>query len=270
MAKTNEQFDQQFREKLSGHQEKPSALAWERLESQLPKKSNSGFGVWWAIAASVTALFVATYAFWPGDGEVSTENLVAEKTELPIELIPESTEELNTQAEEITKTEEESSLELQANANQESQKSQTQAKSNQEPIQKTKPTQSPALNQSPSNLIAEAETKQNPISIALPELKTEEIQIALPELRAPETEKLVAQSKAQPSEEPLYRVSIYSNGVKKGEEPDKNLITEIGKTVGQVEGLLGKVDDGLITLQDKKDNLFASLTSRKNQADEKP
>jgi hypothetical protein len=40
--------------------------------------------------------------------------------------------------------------------------------------------------------------------------------------------------------------------------------------VGQVEGFLGKVDDGLITLQDKKDNLFASLTSKKSQADEKP
>lgn len=270
MAKTNEKFDQQFREKLSGHQEKPSALAWERLESQLPKKSKSRFGVWWAIAASVTALFVATYAFWPTDVEVSNENLLAEKTELPNEITSESTEEVNAQTKETTETEKESNLKLQAKANQESQQPQTQRKSNQEPIQKTKPTSPPALNERPSNLIAEAETNQNPISITVPELKTEEIQIALPELKAPETEKLVAQATAQPSEEPLYRVSIYSNGVKKGEEPDKNLFTEIGKTVGQVEGLLGKVDDGLITLQDKKDNLFASLTSRKNQADEKP
>ena len=80
----------------------------------------------------------------------------------------------------------------------------------------------------------------------------------------------MAEAQPQTNEEPLYRVSIYSNGVKKGEPQDKNLITEIGKTVGQVEGLLGKVDDGLITLQDKKDNLFATLTNKKSQADEKP
>ncbi|MDP3471695.1 MAG: hypothetical protein Q8S14_07450, partial [Algoriphagus sp.] len=85
----------------------------------------------------------------------------------------------------------------------------------------------------------------------------------------PEIEKMVAQTTAPADEEPLYRVSIYSNGVKKGEPQEKNLITELGKTVGQVEELLGKVDEGLISLQDKKDNLFASLTSRKNQAEEK-
>jgi hypothetical protein len=268
MAKTNESFDQHFKEKLDGHREKPSALAWERLESQLPKQSKPKFGIWWAIAASVTALLVAGYAFWPTDGDVSTENLVAEKTELPSEITPEPNEEVSIQAEEITTTEEKPSPALQAKASQETEKLKTQPKSNRESSQKTNP--SPALNQNPSNLIAEAETKQNPISIAVPELKTEEIQIALPELKAPETEKLVAQTSTQQSEEPLYRVSIYSNGVKKGEQPDKNLITELGKTVGQVEGLLGKVDDGLITLQDKKDNLFASLTSKKSQGDEKP
>ena len=83
MAKTNEQFDQHFREKLDGHREKPSALAWERLESQLPKQSKPTLGIWWAIAASVTALLVAGYSFWPKEEGITEESLLAEKTELP-------------------------------------------------------------------------------------------------------------------------------------------------------------------------------------------
>ena len=80
----------------------------------------------------------------------------------------------------------------------------------------------------------------------------------------------MAEAKTQTEDEPLYRVSIYSDGVKKGEPANKNLITELGKTVGQVEGLLGKVDDGLISIQDKKDNLFANLSTKKERADQNP
>jgi hypothetical protein len=101
MAKTNEQFDQYFREKLDGHREKPSALAWERLESQLPKRSKPYPGIWWAIAASVTALLVAGYSFWPTDGKVSKETFVAEKTELPQEKQTETSIEIPVNSSEI-------------------------------------------------------------------------------------------------------------------------------------------------------------------------
>lgn len=270
MAKTNEQFDQHFREKLDGHREKPSALAWERLESQLPKESKSTFGIWWAIAASVTALLVAGYAFWPREVGLAEEKLVAEKSELPIESptenLTESTiEDFQKQSENnVPTTEIESTPKID--------NPQNQLKVAPKTTEKTKPTPLPALTQAPKNLVAQAETEtiQTPIAVAVPELKTEEIQVALPELKAPEIEKIIAQTVESEEEEPLYRVSIYSNGVKKSEPQEKNLITELGKTVGQVEGLLSKVDDGLISLQDKKDNLFASLTSRKNQADENP
>lgn len=262
MAKTNEQFDQHFREKLDGHREKPSALAWERLESQLPKQSKPTLGIWWAIAASVTALLVAGYSFWPKEEGITEESLLAEKTELPVETQVESTNETPSIAEEITKTEEQTAPIT------------TESKPEEKPKtnQKTKPTPAPVLTQAPQNLIAQSENKSTEPSIVVPvpELKTDELQVKIPELKTPEIEKTIAQTAAPEEEAPLYRVSIYSNGVKKGEPQDKNLITEIGKTVGQVEGLLGKVDDGLISLQDKKDNLFASLTTKKTQADEKP
>ncbi|HSF52467.1 MAG TPA: hypothetical protein VLA71_01890 [Algoriphagus sp.] len=262
MAKTNEQFDQHFREKLEGHREKPSALAWERLESQLPKQSKPAFGIWWAIAASVTALLVAGYAFWPKEEGISEEILMAEKTEIPAEIQNETTTETPSFTEESIKTEEKPESVTEERKPEEKPKTQ----------QKTKPTPAPVLTQAPQNLIAQAENKstESPIVVQVPELKTDELQVAIPELKTPEIEKTIAQTAASEEEAPLYRVSIYSNGVKKGEPQDKNLITELGKTVGQVEGLLGKVDDGLISLQDKKDNLFASLTTKKNQADEKP
>jgi hypothetical protein len=66
-----------------------------------------------------------------------------------------------------------------------------------------------------------------------------------------------------------YRIRIFSDGLKKEEAPNKNLITELGKTVGQVEGLLDKLDEGLVEIQDKKERLFSSLTSRKVTSIEK-
>lgn len=274
MAKTNEQFDQHFKEKLDGHREKPSTLAWERLESQLPKQSKPAFGIWWAIAASVTALLVAGYSFWPGETGVSDEMLLAEKTEMPIEVLPET--EIENPVESTNETAQESKAEIESVEKSEVtpriENIQNQPKVAPKTTEKIKPTPSPALTQVPKNLVAQAETEpiKTPITVPVPELETEEIQVTLPELKAPEIKKMVAASTTQAEMEPLYRVSIFSNGVKKGEPQEKNLITELGKTVSQVEGLLEKVDEGLITLQDKKDNLFASLTSKKNQADEKP
>lgn len=270
MAKTNEQFDQHFREKLEGHREKPSTFAWERLESQLPKESKSSFGIWWAVAASVIALLVAGYAFWPKEEGLAEENLVAEKNEIPIEAPTENS--TDSTIEDFQKPTENNVSTTEIGVTPEIESDQNQAKVAPKTTQKTKPTPSPASTQAPKNLVVQAETEtiKTPIVVAIPELKTEEIQVALHELKAPEIEKLVAEVASAAEEEPLYRVSIYSDGVKKGEPQDKNLITELGKTVGQVEGLLSKVDDGLISLQDKKDNLFASLTSKKNQPDENP
>ena len=270
MAKTNEQFDQHFREKLDGHREKPSALAWERLESQLPKESKPAFGIWWAVAASVTALLVAGYSFWPSETGKSDEILLAEKTEMPVEVPSESQTESILESPRTSETETET--EEKSEVTPRIKNAQNQPKVAPKTTEKTNPTPSPALTQAPKNLVAQAETEsiKTPITVPVPELKTEEIQVTLPELKAPEIEKMVAVSTTQAEEEPLYRVSIYSDGVKKGEPQDKNLITELGKTVSQVEGLIGKVDEGLISLQDKKDNLFASLTSKKSQADEKP
>lgn len=260
MAKTNEQFDRHFREKLDGHREKPSTLAWERLESHLPKQSNSKRGIWWAIAASVTALLVAGYSFWPNDTQIPEESFLAGKTETPSEIQPEVPSEVPTLPQEIIETEEKTESLIKEKPSVESPKTN----------QKAKPTITPELTHSSQELIAQTKNKseESPIAIALPELKAEELQIEMPELTAPQIEKTIAQTSTNSEEEPLYRVSIYSNGIKKGEPTDKNLITELGKTVGQVEGLLGKVDEGFAEIQDRKDNLFAGgITLKKDRAE---
>jgi hypothetical protein len=53
-------------------------------------------------------------------------------------------------------------------------------------------------------------------------------------------------------------------------QEDKTLIGGLNKKVEQVEGLLGKVDQGFADLQDAKNNLFTALLTKKEKAAEKP
>jgi len=66
-----------------------------------------------------------------------------------------------------------------------------------------------------------------------------------------------------------YRIRIYSDGLQKAAPKEKNLVTELGKAVGQVEGLLGKLDEGYEEIQEKKERLFSSLTSRRESSSDK-
>jgi hypothetical protein len=262
MAKTNEQFDQIFREKLEGHQEKPSALAWERLESQLPKSNKQGFGVWWAIAASVSALLLVAYLNWPSiEGKVEN-NLVAQ-TEEDFNGKEANSESMKNEAKSDKDIQQPEESPTAAEQNSVPQNSQRKPES----ISKANKQQE----RSPSvNLIAEAKpssTKPKIESVELPGSMVAEPNLTLPELKVPELTKTVALAQDQQDDEPTYRVNIYSKGIKKGDPVEKNLITELGKTFGQVEGLLGKVDEGFAEIQDKKDNLFASLTSKRERAE---
>lgn len=259
MANAPKNLDEFFKEKLDQHSVKPSALAWERLENQLPKKPESNKGIWWAIAASISLLLMAGFLFWPKPENISRENLMAE--EVQQEVIQEN----------LTEIEKPETVE--------SSPAQTQAEKTSEPVaqpvqkpqtqKKTKPTSTPSSQTIPQNLIAQTETipTEDIKLIERPDLKAETQVVSIPVLETPNLNQTVAEAK--PTEEPLYRVSIYSDGIKK-EEVNKNLITELGKTVGTVEGFIGKVDNGFADLQDAKNNIFATLTSKKERAEQKP
>ncbi|PZX55554.1 hypothetical protein [Algoriphagus chordae] len=263
MAKEKNNLDQFFKEKLENHTEKPSALAWERLESQLPQKSKSNKGIWWAAAASLTILFTIGYLVLK-EGNIAVEQpMLADNSTEELIDTPTPTE---TNSAEVT---EESPIETE--------NSQTPEELNTKPtITTTKPanpsTTQKSKSTAPQNLVAMNEVKEEPkqeepVQVIVPTLEIETPEITQPELPALELEKAVAEVTEPAQEEPAYKVKIYSSGLK--EEPkDKNLIAGIGKTVNEVEGLLGKVDQGFADLQDAKNNLFASITSKKTRAED--
>ncbi|WP_192350795.1 hypothetical protein [Algoriphagus sp. Y33] len=264
MAKEKNKLDQFFKERLENHTEAPSKLAWERLESQLPKKNKSYKGIWWAAAASVAILFTVGYFL------VREENT---GKEMPL-LSENKTEEL---------TENEAHTEI--NTPQEIGETQSETENQQateeletKPTSTTpsydKPVDSSSTQKSrpnPQNLVAMTEAKkeepgqEKQVNPEIPTLTVETPEITEPKFPPLEPEKAVAEVKADEAE-PAYTVKIYSSGLK--EEPkDKNLLAGIGKTVNEVEGLLGKVDQGFADLQDAKNNLFASITTRKAKSE---
>lgn len=261
MAKTNEQFDQLFKEKLENHTEKPSSLAWDRLENQLPQQNlDRKIGIWWAVAASITVLLAAAFLFNQNENTPEGEFLaegVEELVSTP-STISESTASNPAQESTAQIIPQESLTTTPSNLPSNSEKVGSKAPS--------KSVQQPETLNKSSEMIAVAETKIEIPSTGIlePQVAIEIPVIELPQPKTLEPQNTVAEAKEEYSG---YRIKVFSDGLKKGEEPSKNLITEMGKTVGKVEGLLGKVDDGLIELQDKKNSLFASLTA-KREADE--
>ncbi|WP_026954766.1 hypothetical protein [Algoriphagus vanfongensis] len=258
MAKNNESMDRMFREKLENHQVKPSQLAWERLENQLPEKEKSHTRIyWWAAAAVLLILLSVGTGLWSGDETIPEENLLTEntQTELPntspetpeVEPLPENPEEENNlSTEEKTP---ETKPTIQTPKTQEAQKA-----NKKEELTTTQ------------NLIAQSET---PAANSEKEDKSKAIEPLLiekeiPELKPLDLNQAVATVETKTEEEPAYKVTIYSNGIKE----DKNLIAGIGKKVNQVEGFLGKVDEGLANIQDAKSNLFNNLTAKRDKVTE--
>ncbi|WP_439474951.1 hypothetical protein [Algoriphagus formosus] len=250
MAKNKENLDTIFRENLENHEVKPSRLAWERLENQLPtqEKESAPF-VWWAVAAAVVLLLAVGSLLRSTDSPIEVQNLLSEEITEPssVETPPVTIVE----TEEAQKTDEkESSTEI--------------IQEEESPRSDPKPTVKKEF-QTPQNLIAQAETEieEPKVREELPEIRINK-EVELPSVPTAEINQGLLIAEAKPVEEPAYRVTIISDGIKE----DKNLIADIGRKVNQVEGLLGKVDEGFANLQDAKNNLFTALVTRKEKVTE--
>lgn len=259
MAKSDEELDRVFREKLENQEASPSLAAWDKLEAQLdaakqPKKSS-----WWAIAASMPLLLGLGYLIWSQVPQTEQENSLAASEEvLEVPLVPESTPKTETVVSE--------------EAQYQNPLAETATPSSSKPILKSNLPQENSKVVNLENVVAETVSYPSPqTAVAMEVNSITESKI----WQTPEpTQTTPSPSTTQPSladGEDLdgYRIRIFSDGLKKEEAPNKNLITELGKTVGQVEGLLDKLDEGLVDIQDKKDRLFSSLTSRKAPSIEK-
>ncbi len=259
MAKSDEELDRVFREKLENHEASPSTVAWDKLEAQLDAARQPKKRSWWAIAAAMPLLLGLSYLIGSQVPEMEQENSVAATEEvLEIPLVPESTPKAETSVSEEVQYQ--NSL------------TETVIPSSSNPVLQFSLPQENSKVVNLGNVIAETVTSPNLEAAVAVELNSAiETKTFLTPESIQTTPSLSSSTPNLAVAEGIdgYRVRIFSDGLKKEDTLNKNLITELGKTVGQVEGLLDKLDEGLVEIQDKKDRFFSSLTSRKTPSIEK-
>lgn len=264
MANESKKIDHIFQQQLKDHEEKPSTLAWERLEKQLPQSSRKGLGYTWAAAAAIVILFTTGVLFWNTNQSISNEGIIASKETT----LPEEKEKTTKTNEVLASTNEEVGInEKQPNTEEKSAAVESTSRSQ----AKEDGSNSVPKTISATELIASVEnqeeenqnpaSKREPMQALIAEKSLPEMDLpptgALAQLTLPEAEEL--------EEEPAYTLTIRSDGLKE----NKGLIANLGKTVNQIEGIKEKVDL-FAELQDAKNNLFASLTSKKERTSENP
>jgi hypothetical protein len=256
MAKSDEVLDRVFKEKLENHEASPVPAAWDKLEAQLDAVKQPKKSTWWAIAAAMPLLLGLGYLIWSQEPQTEQENSIAAIEEvLEVPLVPDSTPEAkkvgNEAAEKPTCqnksiTPQSSTLEFKSSLPQENTK---------------------AIDL--ENAVAEIVTFPSPQTAAEQEVNSTTDTKAL--LNSDTTVPSFSTTILQPSLEEVeevdgYRIRIFSDGLKKEAAPNKNLVTELGKTVGQLEKTISNLDNEYLKIQDKKEWIISSLTSRKEFA----
>ncbi|AWW30127.1 hypothetical protein DN752_08325 [Echinicola strongylocentroti] len=259
MNKQQHPIDKLFRDKLEQHQEKPSGLAWERLESQLePTKSDNKWG-WMRIAAMFMGVMGLVYLLWqyapvqpPAAPQIAEKTV--EKQQLPNKDAKNSPQPAVTDQPTLAEAVEPAAKEV----NPESTPTAKQPADQKHPAKTSKASVKPAQKEPQQVQVAERNQKNATIPKAdvtpLPQL----------EVPTPDMDELIAENTTVTTEkEPAvsYKVSIKSSGI--SEKPKKEkLVEEIGDKINTLGGLLGKVDQGYADLQDAKNNLFAALITK--------
>lgn len=258
MAKKLEKIDTLFQKGLENHSTTPSLLAWERLESRLPmgKKESKSAVYWWAAAAAILILVAVSNLAWDPSSPETEKEVLAKKTDLVRQndpVLPEANQQTLTTHHTVESNESEQNTNAQL-------ASSDAEKIKQDPEDSTQPTTETIPNQ----LLSQSNPKAQPLDRkALVPISGLETKPTLEELPIYDPSHTVhkAMLTASVAEEPNYSLRIVSNGI----QEEKSLLAGIGKRVNQVDGLLDKVDDGFASLQDAKNNLFASLSTKKEK-----
>jgi hypothetical protein len=231
MDKQQQNIDGLFRSKLENHRVKPSGLAWEKLDQQLSRQEKPAYP-WWRVAAVAILLLSMGALLWTG-------SLVTEEIAMPVaqeQILP---EELTEVAPETVEQIVEESIPAPT-----------------EPAELPKAAKPAA--QKPAARPAELKQQTEEMRQTIAAIEVEPVVIAPTEIRLPEPQELYV------AEVTEVRVRIVSNGII--EQPEKeNLIDGIENKIEKVNNLFNKVDQGFADLQDAKNNLFATITSRKNR-----
>ncbi|WP_143959899.1 hypothetical protein [Litoribacter populi] len=235
MDKQQPNIDELFREKLENHQVKPSGLAWEKLDRQLSNKQASSFP-WWRAAASLALLLTMAGLIW-----ISLN--MTEELARPV------ADQITEQKETVTEIEQETLAEI---------------------VEETVPIEKPAIAEPAPKRSKPVQPKvTTPVALEyrqpteearqpVASIKIEEIEIPELELPALEDQTLLL------ADAEVVRVRIVSSGL--SPEPEKEtIIDELENKIEKVGNIFNKVDQGFADLQDAKNNLFATITSRKNK-----
>ena len=245
MAENNKEIDVLFRDKLAGHSEMPTPMAWERIQGRLDQKEKGGLAPWMRIAASVLLLGLGlAFIYYSLISSEYNPGRIAGLQSVP-DTQPGSIEALEVLPEPV------------------------QEEIMSERISPTLPSPEPLKRQMQSsgkptlNLASVVEeSSEVPLKETIPQMEVETLD--LPPL---DTELMIADGEISLDEveEIPYKVTIISNGLSPRQNKD-NLVAEIENKIGQLGGLLNKVDREFGELQDSKNNLFASLTSKKENS----
>ncbi|SIT06273.1 hypothetical protein [Belliella pelovolcani] len=254
MAKEDKRIDELFRNKLANHEVKPSALAWEKLESQLPQKKGGVYFPLMRIAASILVLLGLAYLGWFLSNDLVQEDIPVAFNESVPSFNQESENSVdvdNKQVEEAFKDDSEN-------------QSQSQVK-------KTSSNPSPKATAVNVDVSKKQETvqKQELVAEVKNEMEKSTELLDLPELKLPELkiEEAIAEAKIDDTQEEVsYTITIRGSGIKEAEPAKQGLIDEIEEKVEKIGGFLNKVDQGFAELQDAKNNLFATITTRKERS----
>ncbi|AFL86169.1 hypothetical protein Belba_3679 [Belliella baltica DSM 15883] len=248
MANEDKKFDDLFKSKLSNHEIKPSSLAWERLEGKLNKKEKAAYFPLLRIAASIILLLGVGYIAW----FIAKEDIKEEQPQLA-EVIEKSEKTVLNQEELVIEEKKET------------------LRSNEIQKQQVIPQNVEKTSKQKVDVRKIEEVKKQEFIAEIKPIEKTEVVVALPELEIPELDFNEAVAINQPvadevKEEIDYKITIIGKGID-ASEPDKpGLIDEIENKVEKIGGLLNKVDQGFADLQDAKNNLFASITSRKERS----
>jgi predicted transcriptional regulator len=250
MANVNKSFDQFIKNKLVNHEEKLPTQAWEKLNLQLNQKDRKTPFLYLKIAASLLVILGMAYLILtsaPDDEVFQNTNYQADNTPFKSEEVEASKNEIPTDDPTLEKVELlDTKTTNQINNEKESKELEISTKSKKTPI-----------------FQEEIDTKQLIASIqekldqSLTTVDFEKVELTT----AIENESMNRQSLASADQEVKYSIKIISNGIK--EEPQKPaIINEIENKIDKIGGWLGKVDQGFADLQDAKNNLFASITTK--------
>lgn len=235
MAEKFKDIDDLFREKLERHSVNPSPMAWEKLQGRLAQKKTP-WAPWIKIAASLVLLLGLTALLWLNVGQTNEEpEAVADKEPTPAVIQEEPAGEATPPFEETVDEKE-------------------------PPVQKATVNNADHIPAKP-NLAVATSAEPAPLREVLPLEEIEEIELPPLDAELWIAETMVAEPDIIPNEV-TYKVTIISNGIKNTPKKE-TLVGELENKIDKIGGFIDKVDQGFADLQDAKNNLFASIITKK-------